>query len=112
MIGGTGTRIVLVNCRNLPEARKIAKSVVMNRLAACANVATSPVDSFYWWGGKVDTAREYTVVIKTTVPRLAALEKEVKRLHSYDVPEFIVVEITAGSKEYLRWVKESVARSR
>jgi periplasmic divalent cation tolerance protein len=56
----------------------------------------------------VETGREFLLVIKTTAGRVGELEEEVKRLHSYDVPEFVVLEVVAGSKEYLRWVEESV----
>src|SRR5256885_9639901 len=85
---------------------------VGKRLAACVNMILSPVDSVYTWKGKLERAREYLLLMKTTSKRLAELENEVKRLHSYDVPEFIAVPITEGSKEYLSWVEESVTRAR
>jgi periplasmic divalent cation tolerance protein len=72
------------------------------------NIGTAAVESVYWWKGKVETGREFLLVMKTTAARLKALEKEVKKLHSYDVPEFVVLEIAAGSREYLRWVDQSV----
>ena len=78
------------------------------RLAACVNIVLGPIQSIYRWKGKVQSAREVLIVIKTTEKRLAELEKEVKQLHSYDVPEFIALPISAGSREYLAWVKESV----
>jgi periplasmic divalent cation tolerance protein len=108
MVLGAGKRVVLVTCGSVKEARKIARGVVEKKLAACVNIGTAAVESVYRWKGKVETAREFLLVIKTTSARLEALEKEIKRLHSYDVPEFVVVEIAAGSKEYLRWVEESV----
>ena len=108
MVRGTGKRMVLVTCGSMKEARKIARAVVGKRLAACVNIGLAPVQSVYWWKGKMETAKEYLLVMKTTAPRLAELEKEVKRLHSYDVPEFVVLEVAAGSREYLRWVEESV----
>src|ERR1700743_2614430 len=108
MVRGTGKRMVLVTCGSMKEARKIARAVVGKRLAACVNIGLAPVQSVYWWEGEVEAAKEYLLVMKTTAPRLAELEKEVKRLHSYDVPEFVVLEVAAGSREYLRWVEESV----
>ncbi|HEY2820534.1 MAG TPA: divalent-cation tolerance protein CutA [Candidatus Acidoferrum sp.] len=108
MVSGKGKRVVLVTCGSLREARKIARGVVEKKLAACVNVGTAAVESIYRWKGKVETAREFLLIIKTTAARLEALEKEVKRLHSYDVPEFVVLGIAAGSKEYLLWVEESV----
>jgi periplasmic divalent cation tolerance protein len=101
-------RIVLVTCGTILEARRIAGAVVRKRLAACANIVLGPVESVYRWKGKVERAREVLMVVKTTAGRLTELEKEVKRLHSYDVPEFVVVGIDAGSREYLRWLGESV----
>ena len=105
-------RIVLVTCGTLKEARRIARTVVSKRLAACVNISLSPVESFYAWKGKLERAREYLLVMKTTAKRLAELEEEVKRLHSYDVPEFIAVPIVAGSGDYLGWLQESVKRLR
>ena len=100
--------IVLVTCATRREARRIAQNVVQKRLAACVNVLQSPVESIYRWKGKVESAREVLLIIKTTAKRLAALEREVKRLHTYETPEFIVLPIVAGSREYLGWVAESV----
>jgi periplasmic divalent cation tolerance protein len=108
MVGGGGKRVVLVTCGSMKEARRIARAVVGKTLAACVNIGTGPVESVYWWKGRVETAKEFLLVMKTTVSRLGDLEKEVKRLHSYDVPEFVVLEVAAGSKEYLKWVEQSV----
>jgi len=110
MIDGGQKRVVLVTCGSLREARRIARGVVEARLAACANIVSAPVESVYRWKGKVERAREFLLVIKTTAKRLGVLEKEVKRLHSYEVPEFIALPIVAGSREYLRWLGESVTR--
>jgi periplasmic divalent cation tolerance protein len=105
-------RVVCVTCPTLALARKIARVVVQRRLAACVNVVHSPVESFYTWKGKLEKAREYLLVLKTTTNRLAELEKEVRRLHSYDVPEFISLSITEGAKKYLSWLDESVTKLR
>jgi periplasmic divalent cation tolerance protein len=106
------SRIVLVTCPSLALARKIARTVVQKRLAACVNVVRSPVESFYTWREKLDEAREYLLVIKTVSERLKKLEREVHRLHSYEVPEFIVIPIIAGSRKYLSWLGESVKKAR
>ena len=105
-------RVVFITCPTRALARKIARAAVQTRLAACVNVVHSPVESFYTWKGELEKAREYLVIMKTSAKRLAALEYEVKRLHSYDVPEFIALPISEGSKEYLSWLNESVARAR
>jgi periplasmic divalent cation tolerance protein len=107
-VRGKGKRVVLVTCGSMREARKIARGVVGKRLAACVNIGTAPVESVYRWKGKVETAREYLLVMKTVEARLKELEKEVKRLHGYEVPEFLVMEVVAGTREYLRWIEESL----
>ena len=103
-------RAVLVMCGTLVEARRIARHVVSNRLAACANIVLSPAESIYRWKGKLERAREYLLVMKTTAKHLAELERAVLRLHSYDVPEFIALPITEGSVKYLFWLDTSVTQ--
>jgi periplasmic divalent cation tolerance protein len=105
-------RLVFVTCGTLTEGRRIARKVVSAKLAACVNVVLSPVESFYEWQGKLEKTRECLLVMKTTKTRLTELEKEVKRLHSYDVPEFIALAVNEGSREYLAWVNQSVASAR
>ena len=75
---GGRNRVVLVMCGTLTEGRRIARSAVSKRLAACVNIILSPVESFYAWKGNLEKAREYLLVIKTTEKRLAKLEKEVR----------------------------------
>jgi|ERR1700674_777813 len=104
MIAGGKNRVVLVTCGTLAEARRIARVVVTKRLAACVNIVLSPVESVYLWKNKVEKAREILLLIKTTAHLLAGLEREVKRLHSYAIPEFIALPIAAGSREYLSWL--------
>ena len=96
-------RIVLVTCASIAEARKISLSVVEKKLAACSNIVPG-VESIYRWKGRVERTREVLLMIKTSPKCLRELEKEVKRLHSYDVPEFIVLLIVAGSRQYLQWI--------
>lgn len=105
-------RVVLVMCGNLKEGRRIARRAVGERLAACVNILLSPAESHYTWKGKIEKAREYLVVMKTTAKRLAELENTVKRLHSYEVPEFLVLPVAGGSPEYLRWLSTSVQRNK
>src|SRR5260370_27362448 len=105
-------RIVLGTCGMLGEGRRIGRTVVSKRVVACVNIVLSPAESFYTWKGKLERAREYLLVMKTTAERLAALENEVKRLHSYDVPEFIALPIAEGSRKYLSWLEDSVTQAR
>jgi len=103
-------RVVFVTCPTRGLARKIARAVVQRRLAACVNIILSPVESVYTWKGKLEKAREYLLVMKTTAKRLPELEREVTRLHSYDVPEIIGLPITGGSAKYLSWLDNSVTK--
>jgi periplasmic divalent cation tolerance protein len=104
----TRFRVVLVTCATLEEARKIAHGVVEKRLAACVNIVTHAVESFYSWEGKLENSSEYLLMIKTSEERLEELQKEVMLLHSYDTPEFVVLPIVAGSEPYLKWLGESL----
>lgn len=101
-------RLVLVTCANHIQAKLIARSVVEKRLAACVNILRIPIESHYRWKGKVEKARELLLLVKTTAGKLKALEREVKRLHSYDTPEFIALPIIAGSEPYFAWLEENL----
>lgn len=98
--------LVLVTCANASEAQRIARAVVEERLAACVNILPGAIACIYRWKGKVETARERLLLIKTSRKRLAKLQAAVLRLHSYDVPEFIALPIAAGSRAYLAWMEE------
>ena len=104
----TNKIVVLVTCGSAKEARRIARAVVQQRMAACANIVATPVQSVYRWKGRVESAEEFLLIIKTTQSRFAKLKVEVKRLHSYDVPEIIALPIAAGGTNYLNWISESV----
>ena len=71
-------------------------------------MTVNPVRSVYWWKGKVETATEVLMLVKTTRRMFGALEKEIRRLHSYETPEIIAVPIIAGSKGYLEWLRSSL----
>jgi periplasmic divalent cation tolerance protein len=96
--------VILVTCGNAAEAKRIARAVVEARLAACVNILPGAVTSIYRWKGKVESARERLLLIKTSRKHLAKLEATVERLHSYDVPEFIALPIARGSRKYLSWM--------
>ena len=86
----------------------MATSLVEERLAACVNII-SHVQSIYRWQGKVESAAEVLLLIKTSVDKLETIEAAVRRLHSYDVPEFLVLPVEGGSKAYMGWLHESLA---
>ena len=72
------------------------------------NIVGGTVESIYWWKGKVETGRERLLILKTAKGKLKKLEAEVRRMHSYEVPEFLVVGVEGGAKEYLDWMGEVV----
>ena len=100
--------VVLVNCSSLEEASRIGRQLVAKRLAACVNLVPG-VRSWYWWEGKVVEDNEVMIMIKTSRERLAELEKEVVRLHSYAVPEVIALRVVDGSRNYLNWIEFSLS---
>jgi periplasmic divalent cation tolerance protein len=97
--------IVLTTAPDDERAGAWARTLVEERLAACVNVQ-GPMTSFYRWKGMVEREAERQVVIKTTRERVAALRVRLGELHSYDLPEFVVLNVTDGSDEYLKWVEE------
>jgi periplasmic divalent cation tolerance protein len=106
---GLDGRIVLVTVRTLSEGRRLARTVVKKRLAACVNILLSPVNSIYRWKEKVEVTHEYYLIIKTTDRCYPELEREIVKLHSYEVPEIVALPISAGLPEYLTWLRASVS---
>ena len=88
------------------EAEALARSLVEEHLCACANVH-APMTSLYWWKGAIERDAESQIVIKTTRARLEALAARLAELHSYELPEMLVVPVVWGSKGYIDWVKAS-----
>jgi periplasmic divalent cation tolerance protein len=100
--------VVFVTCGSEEEASTIAHALVEERLAACVNIV-SPIRSIYRWEGKIWDEREWLLIIKTQEIRFQELEKRVKSLHPYQVPEIISLPIQAGSSSYLDWLEENTA---
>ena len=98
--------VVFVTCGSEEEALKIANALVEAHLAACVNLI-APIRSIYRWEGKIWDEKEWLLIIKTQKQRFEALEKKVRSLHSYSVPEIISLPITEGSSAYLNWIKEN-----
>ncbi len=103
--------VVLVTCGTAREAGRIATELVRRRLAACVNVLEARVRSTYRWKGKVETAAECLLVIKSSRKLFPKLRAAVERLHSYEVPEVIALPIVEGSPAYLRWLSECLRPS-
>ena len=99
--------LALVTAPDLKTARKIVRTALKEKSAACANLVPQ-IESHYWWHGKLEKSAETLIVFKTTRARLAALEACVLANHPYDTPEFVVLPIAAGNKRYLAWLEASV----
>ena len=91
---------------DVETARRIARELVTENFAACANVIPK-IESIYRWQGKIEQGDETLVLFKTTAARFAAFEEKLKSLHPYEVPEVISCKVEAGLPEYLRWVIEN-----
>jgi periplasmic divalent cation tolerance protein len=88
-------------------AEQLAAVLVEERLAACAQIS-GPIASTYRWQGRVERATEWYCHLKTTSARLPDLERRLRSLHPYQVPEIIAVPISAGHQAYLSWIEDAV----
>jgi periplasmic divalent cation tolerance protein len=100
---GTDRIVVLITAGSEEEAHEIADSLVNERKAACVNIVAG-VDSLFRWQGKVESARESLLLVKTRASLFPEIISLVKEIHSYEVPEIIALPIVAGSEDYLRWL--------
>lgn len=98
--------IVFSTCATREEAGRIARAVVEERLAACAQLLP-PIQSIYRWQGAIEQSEEILMLFKTTSPHFAALGKRITEMHSYDTPEIIAVPVAAGAEKYLNWLRET-----
>ena len=99
--------VVLSTAGSKAEADRIAHALVERKLAACVNMMEG-VRSVYRWKDQVEQAEEVLLVMKTTEGQLTALEEALKALHSYELPELIVLAVSRGSSSYLQWIRSSV----
>jgi periplasmic divalent cation tolerance protein len=107
-MAATNIVLVLTTAPDDRQAEAWARTLVEERLAACVNVH-GPMTSFYRWKGVVERDAERQVVIKTTRERVATLRERLRELHSYELPEFVVLSVEDGSDEYLKWVVEQTS---
>jgi periplasmic divalent cation tolerance protein len=97
-------RVILVTAPE-KDAERLARALVEERLAACANLAPH-VTSFYWWQGKLNCDAETLIVFKTAPRLVGKLLKRLKELHSYQVPEFLALPVLEANPDYAKWVHE------
>ncbi len=93
----TNIALVLTTVDEKTDADALARLLVEERLAACVTIG-APMTSVYRWNGAIERSAERQVTIKTTVDRIAALQKRINELHSYDLPEFLVLPIASGQR--------------
>jgi periplasmic divalent cation tolerance protein len=98
--------VVLVTAPDLKTARRLGKSALRARLIACANVIPA-LESHYRWEGKIESAKEVLLVLKTRRSNLVKLEKLILAEHPYDTPEFLVLSLHAGGGKYLGWLEKN-----
>lgn len=103
-----GVIALLTNVPNEALARQMGAYLVEQKLAACVNILGA-CESVYRWQGKVETAREIPLLIKTTQARYGEVAAAIIRLHPYDVPEIVVFPIDQGWPAYLGWVRSETA---
>lgn len=99
--------VVIMTTSNKEEAAKIVRSLLKERLIACANIV-GPVSSLFWWQGKIDEENEFLVFMKSHKSLFERLSERVTEIHSYEVPEIIALPIIEGSPPYLKWLKTSL----
>ena len=87
-------------------AERIANAVVESKSAACASIVPG-LTSVYRWKGEICRSAELLLIMKTTAERYTTLERQIRSLHPYEVPEIVAVEIAEGSADYLSWIDES-----
>ena len=98
--------ITFVTCKDRAQARRISRTLIREKLAACVNVVPG-VTSIYVWKGKVEEGAEVLLLIKSRAALSKRLAARVRALHSYSVPEVITLPIASGNPAYLRWIRES-----
>jgi len=97
--------LAYITCKNKAEARKMASSLLEQKLIACANLF--PIESMYNWKGKLQKDKEFALLVKTAASKYKQMEKEVKKLHSYEIPCILRLAAKAN-REYEKWVEEEV----
>ena len=98
--------VVLITAPKGKETLSLTKLLLERKLCACVNIVKG-IDSFFWWDGKIDSAKESLLLAKTKKTLLKSLIKAVRAAHSYQVCEIIALPIIAGNKDYLDWVGKS-----
>lgn len=106
----THARVVLTTAATREEAERLGRTLVEERLAACATLVPG-VESIYQWQGEIETSHEILLLLKTHTDQIPALEARLHALHSYETPEFLVLRVESGSQGYLEWMRGNLRHS-
>ena len=101
----TSARIVVTTAANSEEATRLGRTLVEERLVACATLFPA-IESIYRWKGSIESSVESMLLLKTNAAQLTVLEARLQELHSYETPEFLVLPVEAGSRGYLEWMNQ------
>jgi len=99
--------VLLITTATVEEAQRISKVLLEQRKIACVNIVPK-VSSLFWWQGKLDSAEESLLIVKTKASLLNEIVPLVKEIHSYDIPELIALPIIGGNQDYLEWIRKEV----
>jgi len=96
-----------ITCKDEEEAKKISKQLLEKRLIACANIF--PIQSMYWWKGKIEENKEFAILAKTKEAKYNEIEDEIKKLHDHEVPCIVAFEWKQASESYKDWVNNETS---
>lgn len=105
-MSATEFRLVYITAKDLDEARKIVKDLLVKKLIACANINTSCL-SMYWWQDQIMEDTEVQIIAKTKAHHVPTITEQVKELHSYDVPCVVSYPVEDGNEDFLSWISEN-----
>lgn len=97
---------IYITCKDKKEAKKISRHLLEKKLIACANIF--PVESLYRWKGRINEDNEIAIIAKTVKDNFEKIKKEVKKIHSYEVPCIVAWDIVKGNEDFLNWISEEV----
>lgn len=98
--------LILTTTDKKSQAKKISNVLLKEKLVACASII--PMESSYWWKGKIVNAKEFQLILKTKAANYQKIEKVIKKLHTYDLPEIISINIQKAGKDYLNWIEKEI----
>ena len=99
--------LILTTTDKKTVAQKITKALLDQKLIACASIL--PMESSYWWKGKIVNAKEFQLILKTKAENFNKIEKVIKKLHTYDLPEIISIDIQKAGKDYIKWIDSEIS---